>query len=487
MTKVTRHPEQSLLADPRRVLPRLFVPAPDLPERTRTEAVIDTLLQIDPAEAEQVAVELMDDFAGRHHDLEGTLRSNAHVVVSQAGHPHEVDGALELLVGAVFTAERSVEGAALCNPSVVVHPDQEGLEPGRLRVAVSLRAIGEGHVSAIELCTAVVGPGTTWSFQPRGTPLVPPRVRGAGVTREHLRAMLRDEDRLDVLAHAVLEALPSQVAAHDLETVLEDMPVDLLIHPGAGDTAQLLRRLVASSHVMTFPDDVTLCQQVLLPADPQESQGMEDARFVRFQDDEGTSGYRATYTAYDGRHIAPRLLVSDDLRTFRSTRLTGPGARNKGMALFPRPVRGRLFALCRVDGMTTSLTSSPDGVTWGEPVHLEGPRSVWQLLQVGNCGSPLETEHGWLVLTHGVGPMRRYAIGALLLDLEEPSRVLARLEKPLLCPEDGEQEGYVPNVVYSCGGLVHEGTLWLPYGIGDARIGVASVELDELLGSMTPG
>lgn len=485
MTRVTRHPAQTLRADPGRVLPKLFVPSPELPDSLRAQSVIDTVLQLDKDEAERVVSRLMDDFGGRHHDLEGVLRSNARVVVSQASQGPEVSGALELLLGAVFTAERSVEGAALCNPSVVAHPDQDGLDAGMLRVAVSLRAIGEGHVSSIGFCTAVVGPGQTWSFEPRLAPLVAPRVCGAGVSREHLRTMLQDEDRLDVLARAALEALPAEVTGQQLENVLEEMPVDLLIYPGAASTAHLLRRLVSSSHVMTFPDGVTLCQQVLLPADAQESQGMEDARFVLFRREDGGTDYRATYTAFDGRHIAPRMLVSHDLRTFRSTRLTGPGARNKGMALFPRPVGGRRLALSRGDGVTTSLTSSPDGVTWDGSVLIEQPRSVWQLLQVGNCGSPLETEHGWLVLTHGVGPMRRYAIGALLLDLEDPSRVLARLEEPLLRPEEGEQEGYVPNVVYSCGSIIHDGTLWLPYGIGDVRIGVASLDVEDLVGSMT--
>lgn len=214
---------------------------------------------------------------------------------------------------------------------------------------------------------------------------------------------------------------------------------------------------------------------------------MEDARFVRFVDDEeGTVDYRATYTAYDGRQIAPRLLTSPDLRVFRAHRLAGPAARNKGMALFPRLVAGRYLALCRSDGESLSVASSPDCYSWDEPHQVLAPSCAWELLQVGNCGAPIETERGWLVLTHGVGPMRTYAIGAILLDLLDPTRTVARLDQPLLTPQAGEQEGYVPNVLYSCGGLVHDGTLWLPYGIGDTRVAVASVRLDDLLASMTP-
>lgn len=484
MVRVTRHPDQTLRADPARVLPRLFLPAADLPGNERAQSVIDALLRLRDDDAESMAADLVAGFFTRHHDVEDILQTNAAVVMAHAHHGHSVSGARELLLGALFTAERAVEGAAVCNPSAVAHPRQDGLDASQLRVALSLRAIGEGHLSSIEFCSAVVGPGRSWAFEPRSGPLVAARVHRASVKWDHLRAMLHDADRLDVLARSVLDALPPDCTSHDLEKVLEGIPVDLLITPDAALTIHLLRGLVSSSHVMTFPDDVSLSQQVLLPADSQESHGMEDARFVQFRAADGSTEYRATYTAYDGHHIAPRLLVSADLRSFRSTRLTGPGARNKGMALFPRPVAGRLLALSRGDGVRSFLTSSSDGVTWERPVGIDEPRSLWQLLQVGNCGSPVETEQGWLVLTHGVGPMRRYSIGAMLLDLDDPAHVVARLEDPLLRPDAADQEGYVPNVVYSCGGLVHDGTLWVPYGIGDARIGIASVNVTDLIDAM---
>ena len=211
---------------------------------------------------------------------------------------------------------------------------------------------------------------------------------------------------------------------------------------------------------------------------------MEDARFTRFVDDDGTAEYRATYTAYDGQRIAPRLLTSSDLRVFHAHRLAGTAARNKGMALFPRKVHGQHLALCRSDGESTSLASSADGYVWDKPVVLQEPSAPWEMLQVGNCGPPIETERGWLVLTHGVGPMRVYVIGTLLLDLDDPTRVVGYSRTPLLSPGRDEQDGYVPNVVYSCGGLLHDGTLWLPYGISDTRIGFATVTLSALLGAM---
>jgi predicted GH43/DUF377 family glycosyl hydrolase len=242
--------------------------------------------------------------------------------------------------------------------------------------------------------------------------------------------------------------------------------------------------VVASAYSVEFAEDVLLAQRVLIPTAAEESNGMEDARLTRFVDDSGEVHFRATYTAYDGHRIAPRLLTSSDLRTFEAHRLAGPAARNKGMALFPRLVNGRHLALCRSDGESTSLASSADGYVWGDPKIVQHPSATWEVLQIGNCGPPIETEAGWLVLTHGVGAMRAYSIGAILLDLADPTRIVGRLAEPLLAPDPELRDGYVPNVVYSCGGLVHDGTLWIPYGIDDSRIAVAHVPLTELLAGM---
>jgi predicted GH43/DUF377 family glycosyl hydrolase len=211
---------------------------------------------------------------------------------------------------------------------------------------------------------------------------------------------------------------------------------------------------------------------------------MEDARFVRFTEDDGKVTYFATYTAFDGAQVAPQLLQTDDFRTFRITQLTGPAAQNKGMALFPRRVGGRYAALSRWDRESNAIATSADGRRWGPAVTLQSPQQPWELLQLGNCGSPIETSEGWLVLTHGVGPMRVYAMGAILLDLDDPTKVRAQLTQPLLAPDETERDGYVPNVVYSCGGLLHGGRLVLPYGISDHAVRVAVVEVDDLVGSL---
>jgi predicted GH43/DUF377 family glycosyl hydrolase len=481
---IARHSDAALSADPGRVIARLFLPGEERPlERSRAGAVVERVLALPELEVRQRAAQLLGDFSARHWDYPAILADHATLVGSHV--QREISADRAVLLGASFTAEYAVEGAALCNPSAVLHPSQAGLRAGQVRIALSLRGIGEGHVSSIGFATAVVGPGAMWTFEPRTLPAVAATSTAARWRREHLRAVLVDQGQVDELAHSVLASLPESFTSPDLQQAVAAAHEDLRARPGGSETIALLRQLAASAYEATFPDGIDLSQQVLLPSSDEERNGMEDARFVRFVDADGTVEYRATYTAYDGRQIAPRLLTSPDLRVFRAHRLAGPAARNKGMALFPRLVGGRHLSLCRSDGESTSLTTSADGFAWGEPELIQAPEAGWEMLQVGNCGPPIETEHGWLVLTHGVGPMRTYAMGAILLDLDEPTRVLRKLKRPLLQADRDEREGYVPNVVYSCGGVVHNGLLWLPYGIGDARIGVAWAPVDELLAEMT--
>ena len=474
-----------LRPDPARVVARLFLPGEELrAARSRASEIVSRVMDIDDAEVERLVADLVNTFAARHDDYERMLIDHASVVAAHVDDARSPSRARTLLLGAAFTAEYAVEGAALCNPSAVLHPDQSALSPGQVRVAISVRGIGEGHLSSIGFCAAVVGPGDLWSFSPRPRPISAGVVTPAAWRRAHLKAVLADHS-VDELALAVVRALPVRFSAADFERAVAEAHPDLLSRGGASASLQAVRRVIASSYAVAFDADTSLEQRVVMPWAAEERNGMEDARFTRFVDDDGTVEYRGTYTAYDGLRIAPRLLTSPDLRTFHAHRLAGPAARNKGMALFPRRINGRHLALCRADGETTSLSSSADGLSWTAPQPVHAPAAAWEVLQVGNCGPPIETDRGWLVLTHGVGAMRRYAIGAILLDLDDPSHVLGRLPHPLLETHPSEQDGYVPNVVYSCGGLVHDGMLWLPYGIGDARIGVARVRLADLLVGLT--
>ncbi|MEU8217331.1 glycoside hydrolase family 130 protein [Micromonospora taraxaci] len=474
----------TLTPDPCRVIIKLFVPGEDAAVvRTRARALIDRVAHLDDEETRRLLRDTFDRFGARHRDLAGTFHHHYDLVRHRAARAGDLSPTSRLLVGAYFSHEYAVEAAALCNPSMVAHPDQTDLGNGQLRVAVSLRQVGEGHVSSIGFATAVLGPGRQLAVADRAGPLVVGQRMGVRHRRDLLVAGLAEEDCDNEVTATVLDALPERYDEATFERVLGALPSDLLTRSTGMGTVEQLRRTNAGSYATAFPADTALHQRVLWPASPAESNGMEDARFVRFVDESGPV-YRATYTAYDGRSIATRTLVSDDLRRFEMTPMRGPGARNKGIALFPRTVGGRHLALCRADGETIGLTTLDGENRWQAPVPLHAPAESWELIQVGNCGSPIESDVGWLVLTHGVGPMRRYSIGALLLDLHRPERIVAHLPGVLLAPEEDDRDGYVPNVVYSCGGLVHDGELWLPYGASDARVGFATVPVPALLAAM---
>ncbi len=476
-----------LLPDPSRVILRLFLPGEEARDgHPRVGDVVARLFERPPDKDATSAARILDSFGDRIASLKDELLDHAAAVSPHADRYDELTEDERILLGATFSAEYAVEGAALCNPSAVAHPDQTGLKKGQLRIAVSLRSIGEGHVSSITFISAIVGPGRRWEFGERTMPLIPLTVGAARWTREHFVDLLEQRRLLtDEISGAVVRRLGDTFGPTDLEHVIADLPSQLLKRHDAAPHIEALRAMVSTAYSLDFPESSALAQRIIMPVAHEEINGMEDARFVLFSDDEGSPEYRATYTAYDGSRIAPRLLTSRDLRSFESHRLSGSAARNKGVALFPRKVGGRHLALTRSDGENSSLAWSDDGRVWTHKTSVHVPRHLWEIVKTGNCGSPIETERGWLVLTHGVGPMRRYCIGAMLLDLEHPEKVKARLECPLLEPPDDERDGYVPNVVYSCGGVVHDGILWLPHGVADARVRVASIPVDELLDAMT--
>ncbi len=471
--------------DPRRVIVKLFVPGEDAAlVRTRAAAIIQRIAQLDEDEARRLLNQTLQRFGNRHGDLEATFRHHYDLVHHRVAPSSDLSPTARTLVGAYFSHEYAVEAAALCNPSMVAHPDQSALEPGQLRVAISLRQIGEGHISSIGFATAIIGPNTGLTVDDRSGPLQTGRRSSARHRRDLLAAAVADGGCDNEVSATVLAYLPEHFDDEDFERALGRIPTDLLTRNTTHRTLEQLRGMTGSSYATTFPAEVPLHQRVLWPATPSESNGIEDARFVRFVGDNGESSYHATYTAYDGRDIAARRLSSSDLMHSEVAAVRGPATRSKGMALFPRTIGGRHLALCRNDGETISLSTLDDRNRWQNPVPLYAPRRGRELIQTGNCGSPIETDSGWLVLTHGVGPMREYTISALLLDLHHPDHVIAELPGTLLSPDDTEREGYVPNVLYSCGGLVHAGTLWIPYGASDTRIGFASVALTEVLGAM---
>ncbi|GLY94379.1 glycosidase [Actinoplanes sp. NBRC 103695] len=477
----------TMAPDDRRVVIKLFVPGEDAQlVQNRASGLIERILQLDEDQIADMLEEVLARFAGRHHDLTGLFAHHYELISHRVPAEIELSPAARTLIGAYFSHEYSVESAALCNPSMVPHPDQTDLEQGELRTAISLRQIGEGHISSIGFSTAILGPGPMIRLEDRGGPLMIGQRVGAKHMLEQLAAGLADSEIDNEASAYVLSALPERYDDEEFEDVLGHLPGELMSRPTTQDTLEIIRKIVSTDYAVTFPCTVPLDHRILWPSTPAESNGMEDARFVQEIEPDGRAIYHATYTAYDGRHIGGRMITTRDLRHFEVTALHGPAARNKGMALFPRPVGGRRLALCRSDGETLGLTYLDEQNRWQPAEPLLVPHRGWDLIQVGNCGSPVETDAGWLVLTHGVGPMRRYAIGAMLLDLEHPERVLADLPFGLLDPDDIEREGYVPNVVYSCGGTLHDGRFWLPYGASDVRVGFACIELDRLLDAMVP-
>ena len=391
-----------------------------------------------------------------------------------------------LLIGAYFTHEYSVEAAALFNPSIDLAPDQTHLPPGHLRFVMSLRAVGEGHISSIEFRSGTLDAASEITLDPVGSKLVSgQRTTPSRYNKQRFSAKLSELGAGNDIAWSVLSRLSDQFTLGELEQSLTLLETAGPPHAITYETARIIRILASSNYVTNFPVDSELSERVLFPAGPNETRGMEDARFVRFVDDDGTVKYYATYTAYDGFEIMPQLIETDDFVSFTISTLNGAAAQNKGMALFPRRIDGKYVMLSRKDRENLYLATSNDLRFWNNAAELHKPTQSWDLLHIGNCGSPLETESGWLVITHGVGPMRRYTLSALLLDLADPRRVIGALPVPLLAPDETEREGYVPNVLYSCGGLIHGDTLVLPYGFADQGVHIALLSVPELLAKLT--
>ena len=484
---VTRSPRR-LAADPSRVITRLFVPGQEGFERqkSRAGAVLARILALDEDDVRSSLDDVITRFDGRHRDLVGTFRRHARELADRLNPDTELSEARMFLLGAAFTSEYAIEGAALCNPSIVAHPDQTGTAAGSLRFVMSVRGIGEGHRSSIGFRTGVIdaaGDATIDDPAPFATVgAATPTLLDAAVFRSELARL----DDAGEAADYVFDALGDRFTRADLEEQLSKLQSHLSTRGHAPETMSVIRAIAERTYAVEFSDGITLSERVLWPAISAEAAGMEDARFVRFVDDDGSATFYATYTAYSGSRISQQLLETSDFQSFTSAPMVGGAAANKGLALFPRRIRGRFAAMSRSDRESNMIAYSDHLCVWPSAHGCQRPTRAWEALQLGNCGPPIETDAGWLVLTHGVGPMRTYRIGAILLDLDDPTRIIGQLRQPLLSPATDEQDGYVPNVVYSCGALVHAGTLVLPYGIGDAAIRVATVPLPELLAALSP-
>lgn len=478
--KVIRRPEQ-FDSDDKRVIPRPL--AFNYPPRVR--AILRRLLKIPEFQVQPLLETVLRDFAHRHRDVTTAFEENYHQAVRHARDMPAVSPSRRLLIGSYFTMEYSIESAALFNPSIVPHPDQADLPPGAVRFLMSLRATGEGHLSSIVFRRGVIDPEGAISFDP------PPRyaytARPApdeAFDKRLFAQKLKESGICNKAITPVLELLGDPFTRSQLRSAITQARQAPNPDPKFRETCDELLWLVQANYRLEFPPDCLPAETVIFPATQHEQRGMEDLRLTRFVDDTGVQHYCGTYTAYDGHHIHPMLLETDDFRGFHIRTLFGRYVKNKGMALFPRPIGGAYCMLSRHDGESLFLLRSPSLYVWNQSQKLYGPSQPWELLQIGNCGSPLETDKGWIVLTHGVGPMRQYCIGAILLDLNNPAKVIGRLPEPLLAPTPHEREGYVPNVLYTCGSMIHHGQLVIPYAMSDSRTSFATVNVADLLAAM---
>jgi predicted GH43/DUF377 family glycosyl hydrolase len=478
---VRRMPHR-LLPDVRRVIAKPYLPGEEVVPggNTRAGLLMQRVLRIPEPQVLQLLADVLASFSSRHRGFERLLEQHFELCAHHIPPGTALSRERRLLIGAYFTHEYSIEGSALFNPSIVPAPGPSS--PGEQRFVMSVRAVGEGHISSIEFRSGSLdAAGNVVVDTPGPWPLTGNRAAPLWFRKRQFSTKLKELGAGNDVAWSVLDQLEERFTAADLETSLARLGSDGPPAAISYETTRIIRALAASNYVVQFPAESALSERVLFPAGPHETRGMEDARFVRFTDDQGAVMYYATYTAFDGFEILPQLIETSDFRTFAISTLNGAAAQNKGMALFPRLIGGQYVMLSRKDRENLYLARSDDLHSWNEAVELFRPSEPWELLQIGNCGSPLETEAGWLVLTHGVGPMRRYVLGALLLDREDPGRVLGYLREPLLAPDASEREGYVPNVLYSCGALIHGQQLILPYGFSDAGVGIAVIALDELL------
>jgi len=471
-----------IIGDTSRVITRLHLPA----ERHRIHKIIQRILGMPDMAAENVMAQIMDDFSDRHQDIGHIFERHLNVVKAYLPAGAVLSDVQKALIGAYFTMEYSIESAALFNPSIVPHPDQRHLKKGSMRFVMSLRATGEGHISSIVFRSGVLDRKNRFLFDPISDFVETPDLQLDPVYKRHpFQFKLNEMGAGNEISAHILNQLPEDFTYNQLLEkigVLRAKP--RFLKALQNRTFEVMCWLANSNYEVRFHPDHRISERVIFPVSKNESRGIEDARFVQFFDNEEKRTYYATYTAYNGKTILPQLIETRDFIKFNILTLNGQAVQNKGMALFPRKIGGRYAMLSRQDGENNRIMFSDNIHFWQKSHIIQEPEFPWEFIQIGNCGSPLETAEGWIVLTHGVGPMRKYCIGAMLLDLETPTKVIARLDEPLLAPHEREREGYVPNVVYSCGGIIHNDELVIPYAMSDINSGIATVAVNDLLSSM---
>ncbi|MEK6482114.1 glycoside hydrolase family 130 protein [Catalinimonas sp. 4WD22] len=466
--------------DSKRVIARYFFNGEE-----RAKQVIERVMEISSKEVFGIISPILQEYSRRHRNITKVLNRHCsrlkHLFAELDIDYDQLDTYRKLLIGSFFTHEYSIESAAFFNPSIVEDPDQTELEEGQKRIIISFRAVGEGHISSIAFRRALLDKDNNISVDPVGN-----HVDEADIIHSaaYEKDVFFDNAFSGQIDKEVLKEVGDQLEEHFDYNLLKKLIVNLKKKQGDEKIKREYEKvlwLADSYYEITFSLDTDISDRVIFPISEFERKGIEDARFVRFTEDDGSLVYFATYTAYDGETIVPKMLKTHDFYNFKIMPLYGAGTQNKNFALFPRKINGKFVMASRNDGWNNYIMYSDNINLWENPVRIQAPKYPWEFIQVGNCGSPIETEFGWLMITHGVGPMRQYCIGASLLQLDDPTIEIGHLDEPLLIPNKDEREGYVPNVLYSCGSIVHNGQLIIPYGLSDYCSSFATVDLNALL------
>jgi predicted GH43/DUF377 family glycosyl hydrolase len=451
-----------------------------LPGPGRIENIVSRVKLLSEDEVENYMIELQKDFSRRHRILEEVLLNNYGRVCKE--YKEDISwfsDARKLLLGSFFTKEYSIQSAALFNPSIVPHPDQSGLAPGEQRFIMSLRATGEGHISSVIFKTGTIDNNGRIALD-----------AGSGYFTS-LKKNTQKTYSIDFIKERVtlipnfkkeiLDALPESFTANEaLSAIGKEYPKD----DSEAISVKIIEQVFDTNYELESSVAMPMTEKVIFPSARAESMGMEDVRLVKFTHDNGDTCYYGTYTAYDGHHIKTQLIETKDFDVFDIRTLSGNAISDKGMALFPEKIKGKYVMISRQGGEKMQIMFSENLYRWDDYQLLMEPEFPWEMVQLGNCGSPFKTEKGWVLLTHGVGPMRTYVISAILLDLEDPSKIIGRLDHPLIKADEKEREGYVPNVVYTCGYLPHGSLLFIPYAVSDSATGFVTLDLNELLNEM---
>lgn len=460
----------------------------------RSIALINRVRSLKETQQHQILTQVLRDYSKRHRSISRIFEKHfnklSHILEKLSLSPNRLTTVEKLLIGSYFTMEYSLEAAAFFNPSIVEDLDQSELGRNEKRVILSFRATGEGHISSVVFRSAIIGADNAIKVEKPGKMLEAPKhVKNHTYHKDSFVRKLEEmQDSGSIAYPIIMEKLTETFTYEELKRYVEETRV---LAQNDVQSLTLLDEMMwlASSHYeMDFSLDTAISERVIFPIADTEIKGIEDARFVRFTGDDGEVTYYATYTAYNGIAILPKLLLTKDFYHFKVIPLHGEVAQNKGMALFPRKIKGQFAMLCRIDGVNNYIAFSSNINVWRDAVLLQTPKFPWEFVQMGNCGSPIETTEGWLVITHGVGPCREYSLGVSLLDLQNPEKEIGRLSYPLIVPNEKEREGYVPNVVYSCGSLIHNDHLIIPYAMSDHASTYATIYLPELLEALkAPG